>query len=937
LSWILWVTWDVDWSELTVTVVDPNALPIARRISREALAAARLASPDRPRPPEVVYPLERRYAEGAVLDYNLLVPSHDGFGGGAYQVGGGLDVLGGSLQALVQSEGEIRGGRTRVDASWNGVWRQNRYVTQLRLGDGISTGPRFRTLRGIAVSNAPWLRPAILGDLPYGGVLGPGWQIEAYRGGRLIAFDSVNALGQFTIDVPLQYGENPVDFVAYGPFGEVRQFNRTYRVSPEVVPPGKLEYGVSAGECRVDLCRATGNLDVRYGASRRWTLQAGLEQFWRSGRPDLFHPYVGATGSLGNAVGLHAELVSDAVIRGAVRFEPTSDLQLSTEVTRFARGVEEPILTPSGRRHQVTLTGFYRPFSRFGSLFLDGVYDRVRSDLGSLTTARLGASIQLDVLRLLPSVRLERDHPTGSPVLHRTTLVLNSILLPIRSLGPALGEVAARSTIETSSRLELEAASVYASRRLGRWLRLELGTAWPRGQRGATVSALLAAELPSLRSFSTLLVPPRGSTTSSHYVQGSMIYDRGHRTMAFAHGPSLQRGGLSGQVFLDLNDDGVREADEPTVSGVRLQIGLGATVTNQKGDFRIWDVTPYEPTYVAVDTTSLPTPLWIPAYGAMLVEPNPNRFRVLDVPILPGGVVEGRVVFEGVSGSRPLPAAPLVLEHLRTGKEVRITTFGDGTFYAMGVRPGDYELRLDRSPGESATVTAAPVRFSVPADPDGATVAGLVLTVRSRLSPAVAGRAGSRRRRLRASARCPAPSNAPHPRDTRRTFARPSHPGLATAPPSPRPEAPGSARRSIRPPARLRRGARWSGSPRGRRGCGSPPSPSGPPSSRPPAARRCSGCRPGRRRRGCCWPSRRTSPRLPPAAASARARGGPARAARARPGPRRNSRARSPAATAPRPGSHRTSAPIRRAVPGCRTARAGRRCTRRGEAVSPEA
>jgi hypothetical protein len=61
---------------------------------------------------------------------------------------------------------------------------------------------------------------------------------------------------------------------------------------------------------------------------------------------------------------------------------------------------------------------------------------------------------------------------------------------------------------------------------------------------------------------------------------------------------------------------------------------------------------------------------------------------------------------------------------------MRITTFGDGAFYAMGVRPGDYELRLDRMPGESATVAAAPLRFSVPADPDGATVAGLVLTVR---------------------------------------------------------------------------------------------------------------------------------------------------------------------------------------------------------------
>jgi hypothetical protein len=333
-------------------------------------------------------------------------------------------MLGGSLQALVQSEGEIRDGRTRMDASWNGVWRQSRWLTQLRLGDGLTTGPRFRALRGAAVTNAPYLRPAILGDLPYSGALGPGWQIEAYRGGRLIAFDSVNPLGTFTIDVPLQYGENPIDFVAYGPFGEVRQFNRTYRVSTDILAAGRFEYGVSAGECRAAVCQATANADVRYGVSTRWTLQAGLDQFWRRDRDNLFHPYVGATGSIGNAIGVQAELVKDAVLRGAVRYEPTMDVQFSAEVTRFARGLEQPLLTPGGRRDQITLSGFYRPFPRLGSLFLDGVVDRVREDRGTITSARLGGSVQFDALRVLPSGGGWGGHPRAPPATTRTTQVV---------------------------------------------------------------------------------------------------------------------------------------------------------------------------------------------------------------------------------------------------------------------------------------------------------------------------------------------------------------------------------------------------------------------------------------------------------------------------------------------------------------------------------
>jgi hypothetical protein len=730
LTRILGVQWDVNWRDLTVTIVEPNALPVARRIAREGLAAARLTPQGAIRRPELLYPLERPYTDGMVVDYSLLAPSNDALGGGAYQLGAGLDMLGGSLQALVQSEGDIRDGRTRMDASWNGVWRQNRWLTQLRLGDGLTTGPRFRALRGAAVSNAPYLRPAILGDLPYSGALGPGWQIEAYRGGRLIAFDSVNPLGTFTIDVPLQYGENPIDFIAYGPFGEVRQFNRTYRVSTDILAAGRLEYGLSAGECRVAVCQATANADLRYGLSTRWTLRAGVDQFWRRDRENLFHPYVGATGSIGNAIGVQAELVKDAVLRGAVRYEPTIDLQFSAEVTRFARGLDQPMLTPGGRRDQVTLSGFFRPFPRLGSLFLDGVVDRVREDRGTITSARLGGSVQFDALRVLPSVRVHREHFAAVPAITRTTLILNSILLPMRRLGPGLGQITARGTLEATPSLETESGSVFLGRRITNGLRFEMGSTWQRHTRGATLSALLAAELPSLRAYSTLTSPSNAPATTSHYLQGSAIYDREHGAVAFAPGPSLQRAGLSGYVFIDLDDNGVRGADEPVIPGVRLQVGMGSTTSNRNGEYRLWDVTPYEATYVAVDTTSLPTPLWVPAYGAVLVEPNPNRFRVLDVPILPGGVIEGQVVRDAVTGEVPVAGIMVVLRHRKTGKERRILTFGDGSFYAIGVRPGEYDLRLDQTAAQRLMAQAEPVRFTLPVELDGATVSDIKLRIR---------------------------------------------------------------------------------------------------------------------------------------------------------------------------------------------------------------
>ncbi|PYO92730.1 MAG: hypothetical protein DMD58_01390, partial [Gemmatimonadetes bacterium] len=81
-----------------------------------------------------------------VVDYSLFSPSSDPLAGSTYGFGLGADVGGGSLEMLAQSVGPAEQGRLHIDGSWTGVWRENRWVKQLRLGDVASTGPRSRAL-----------------------------------------------------------------------------------------------------------------------------------------------------------------------------------------------------------------------------------------------------------------------------------------------------------------------------------------------------------------------------------------------------------------------------------------------------------------------------------------------------------------------------------------------------------------------------------------------------------------------------------------------------------------------------------------------------------------------------------------------------------------------------------------------------------------------
>lgn len=726
----LGIRMQISWSDLEVIVADPDELPIGRRIRRGALAQARLAAEAAVRADGFLE--ERRWPlEGWIADYGVLVPT-DYPRNGAYNATLGFALLDGAFLAGVQNDGALDQGHARFDLSWTGVWRDNPWLAQLRLGDGFASGPRTRALRGVSLGNVPFRRPPIIGQLPFTQTLGPGWEVEAYRGGRLIAFDSVNALGQFSLDVPIQYGENPVDFIAYGPFGEVRQFDRTYRVSPEVIPTGRMEYAVSGGACRrLAPCTGTANADVRYGVSQRMTVFGGWDHFWRDTLPDLSHPYAGIVAGLTNAVVVEAEVVADAVVRGGVRLEPSTNYLLQVEATRFDRDVTAPILTLPGRRWQFTVGGQARPFpGRLRNwMVFDAGLDRIETQAETITSVRIGGSFQPGQIRFVPVLRWERSEAAGAGAATTTTWGLNTVILPLRGLGRLASTMTARSSLEFDTPLRTRSASAFVSRPLGRFVKLEVGGSWFRGQR-ASLSAFLAADLPQGRAYTTVDRTSAGDLRATQFVQGSVLYDASRREVALHAGPSSQQGGVSGRVFLDRNENGSLDPGEFVLPGVQVSVGIFSQMTDSAGGYRIWPIPPYDPVLASIDTVSLASPLWLPAFGGIQLEPRPNRFTTLNIPILSGGVVEGRVVRATPDGDAPVPGATLVFRHLETGRERRVTTFTDGSFYVLSVRPGTWDASVEPSLAARLGQRAEPLRFRIPQLMEGASLEGLVLRLR---------------------------------------------------------------------------------------------------------------------------------------------------------------------------------------------------------------
>lgn len=728
---VLGLRWRTSWPDLETALENPEDLPVTRRILRELIAGARL----RPEDSMVTDGVLREYPqllEGVVLDYNALVPTDPGPGSGAYSLGLGLNLLGGAFEGRVQNEGPLDDGKVRVDVSWLKVWRDNKWLSQVRLGDGFSSGTRTRNLRGVALGNVPFRRPDYIGQLPFTGTLGPGWQLEAYRGGRLISFDSVNALGQFSLDVPLQYGENPVDFIAYGPFGEVRQFNRTYRVSTQVIRARRLEYGLSAGACRSDDCQATANADVRYGLSTRWTVFGGVDQFWRDTLPDLSHPYAGFIGNLTNALALEGEAVANATLRGTIRFEPSVWYQFAAEANRFDSDVVAPLLTAEGRRNQYTLLSQVWPIpgALRNWLSFDASADWITTGETRTFSARVGASLQPGQVRFIPAIRWRRAEPLDDgPVTRATSYGMNLITLPFSQLGRLAGRLTTRSGIELQSPATVTSAFGFLSARVGNGLRAELGATWRKGE-DVGLSALFTADLSGVRAYTTLEAPPAGDVRATQQVQGSVLYDLGTDGIDFSGGPSLQLGGVSGRVFLDLNGNGIYDQGEYVVPEVRVQVGMYSQETDASGAYRVWLLPAYERMVATVDTTTLPSPFWIPAYSAVSVNTTPNRFATLNFPLVAGGMAEGTVLRATAAGNLPVSGARVLFRERRTGRTREAVTFQDGSFYLMAIPPGDWEVTVDPVLLTRLGQRADPVGFTIKQVLEGQAVSGVNLLIR---------------------------------------------------------------------------------------------------------------------------------------------------------------------------------------------------------------
>jgi hypothetical protein len=389
------------------------------------------------------------------------------------------------------------------------------------------------------------------------------------------------------------------------------------------------------------------------------------------------------------------ERVVNAWWSGAVSLETSSDLRASLAHYAYDSTRQNSVLVKAGEQERSLANFFWRPWDRYRGLFLSLYGERVDRLRDRDTRMSFGVVAMLQGVRTGLQWKEEWSRSEFGTQVEEALAYQVSTILRARHASLLHGiQVRLQGEFNTT-RGQNDWIELLLGRRVGRNARLELSAAWYRWSDQPQISINLNTTSPWTYANVNAVRTPGGQTATSVSAEGSLLYNSGTERVETYPFRSLGLGGLGGTVFLDNNGNGIFDTGESGVPGVRLVVGNLIAETDDYGRYSVWSLVPFEAADIQVETSSLRNPLWIPVFDCAAAPISPNDFRQIDLPLVEGVELEGRVQTRRGDAFHSSGAVPLRLIQDPGTREYKTRSFQDGEFYLLGVAPGRYRVEVD--------------------------------------------------------------------------------------------------------------------------------------------------------------------------------------------------------------------------------------------------
>ncbi len=558
--------------------------------------------------------------------------------------------------------------------------------------------------RGASITNAPLDAPQNFDRTTFRGNIPADWDVELYRNGQLMAFENARNNGRYEFrDVPLTFGFNSFEIVAYGPQGQVRRETRGINVGPQAVPPGKLWYSAGLFETNRNLININkdnklanaqglrGFSSLQYGLSQNTSVALSLESLVvHKRRHNYLETSLGQTiGPVGTAASLTLDSTGGQALE-MLAFGNARSVEISTRHAVFNSFTSERISDSVQSRH--SLRGFATPilFRQAVPISLEATFDRRRRAADLLD---LNNRISFNYRGLLLGHESRFTTSLGSQSGGTPSRWVNSLLWNAGTSDMRLrGEFSYRLRPE----LGLERINIGADWYKSDSTELRGQFDWSPPQKdwrlGAGINQLFNVFTLGARAE----IGRGGAFTLGLSMTTGFNFDARGKLYATRFRPA-QTGEAAIRVFEDLNRNGKMDADDRPVPGVGFaaQSNAADPLTNAHGEVLLQSLKPFTPQALSLDQSTLPDATLKPKYLSISVVPRPGVVNKIEFPLYPTGDIDGTVWI--ARDGRTIAGGGLSLQLVDDTGAVKFSgrTDQDGYFVFEGLDYGHYALRVD--------------------------------------------------------------------------------------------------------------------------------------------------------------------------------------------------------------------------------------------------
>jgi hypothetical protein len=189
------------------------------------------------------------------------------------------------------------------------------------------------------------------------------------------------------------------------------------------------------------------------------------------------------------------------------------------------------------------------------------------------------------------------------------------------------------------------------------------------------------------------------------------------------------RAGVEGEVYVDANANGRRDAGETSAGDVQLLVpGISDMRSAADGRFRRWGMPAGAPIALDLDLLSADA-LLTPAEKHRYLTPRPGELVRLEIALVPSSGLDGVLRHAGGDPVSPAEGLQLVLRREDGGQVAQARVEWDGAFIFEHIPPGSYILEADAPAFAERGLALRPgqMRVDFPPSPDPAWLSGVTL------------------------------------------------------------------------------------------------------------------------------------------------------------------------------------------------------------------